>query len=804
MRIAGLRRGSVYQLVLAPLAAGGQLSLCGGNKHEAHSNHLEAAERARQYKEAVVWCKENGKRGYAASHRKDEEGNWWWPLVTEGSCNRRLAGTVDIDHPFSARQVLTPQEESDIVATCKELNAHAQGIERAQLGKMVLDSLLLRPVLNAGREFAPYSTAARNILEAGEVGQAFFTRFFADNPTLTEKRPASEEIMRAKWMTPAVSASHFEKLKACCMRAGIMDSSGNITDARRLLNSDECPNPWRGTGDRGKLIAEVGKPCLKLVTAAREHTSLDVLVGLDGWLGAAHLIFKGEYIQRQMIPDRSKVPNSKISATPKGYQTGSSLLETLKIWDRQLVARGVPKPVVWTTDGHSSRLNTDVLSWCRENGWIMYISPPHTTGIHQALDQIFKSWHDTFNGIVKRWCDENTGKELNKQIFTDIFAEAWPRWTTPDKIVAAFRRVGITVNGLDPDSIPKHKFVISTTVAPALALPAPSAQSNETAPAEPTPVVHDAIEGSGLPLAQGAANQESSSTAVVVTTPSAAANPLLTGEYQSPSPDPALFQKDTKEYWKEKQRLTSKVARGFFATAKALQQTPLTLKETHPSWQVRKVEPVDESTREKGKQRVKGAWGDMDSEQMLEKLLEQDDEEDAAKERALEKKRDAEQRRIERAALEAEKKQLKEQRLELEGPITHLLQNLGFTDGQRDEVGAKELEAFARANRTELLALEVDLSSLARKNLMAQLTVKLPAATSVVWKEAPPKLLTGPSGAADVAALMPPPPPRAAAEDTSAPHAAPEPVEPATEPSSLEGTPTKPEPKRRATRSSVE
>ena len=44
------------------------------------------------------------------------------------------------------------------------------------------------------------------------------------------------------------------------MRAGIMDADGKITrPATRLLNSDECPNPWRGTGDRGKLIAEVGK-----------------------------------------------------------------------------------------------------------------------------------------------------------------------------------------------------------------------------------------------------------------------------------------------------------------------------------------------------------------------------------------------------------------------------------------------------------------------------------------------------------------------------------------------------------------
>ena len=84
-----------------------------------------------QLKEATEWCKASGKRGYAASHRTvDGTEDWLWPLVTEGSVNRRLNGTVDADHPFAAHSVLTPAEESDLVQACKELCAHAQGIGR--------------------------------------------------------------------------------------------------------------------------------------------------------------------------------------------------------------------------------------------------------------------------------------------------------------------------------------------------------------------------------------------------------------------------------------------------------------------------------------------------------------------------------------------------------------------------------------------------------------------------------------------------------------------------------------------------
>ena len=324
-------------------------SYCG--KVEDLIKHKQEADRAAQLKLAVEWCRENNKRGYAAEHCTDDEGNKLWPLAKQNTINRRLDGKVDNDHPFSAHSVLTPAEEADLVAACKELSSHAQGIDREALGKMVLDSLLLRPMLNEGRSLTPLSHNAKQIVEAGEVGQAFFARFFADHSDVTEKRPASEEILRAKWMTPEVSIAHFGKLGETLKRVNLLDEHGRITDPSRVLNSDECPNPWRGTGHRGKLLAEVGKPCVKLVTAAREHTTLDVLVGMDGHLYDAHLIFKGEYVQRQMIPDRSKLPNSKVSATDKGYQTGTTLLETLKFWDKAILLFG---------------------PWCAETGCVDY------------------------------------------------------------------------------------------------------------------------------------------------------------------------------------------------------------------------------------------------------------------------------------------------------------------------------------------------------------------------------------------------------------------------------------------------
>ena len=89
-------------------ATGAGLNLAHCGKHEDVQRFKKEAARTEQLKEATAWCKENNKRGYAAAHRLADDGEWFWPLVTEGSCNRRLDGRVNIDHPYGKRQLPRP------------------------------------------------------------------------------------------------------------------------------------------------------------------------------------------------------------------------------------------------------------------------------------------------------------------------------------------------------------------------------------------------------------------------------------------------------------------------------------------------------------------------------------------------------------------------------------------------------------------------------------------------------------------------------------------------------------------------
>ena len=147
--------------------------------------------------------------------------------------------------------------------------------------------------------------------------------------------------------------------------------------------------------------------------------------------------------------------------------------------------------------------------------------------------------------------------------------------------------------------------------------------------------------------------------------------------------------------------------------------------------------------------RIKGAWGDMDALQMLEKHKENAEKEVADQEASDARKRMKEKQRTERAELENAKRAEKEARLQSEGSVTELLKALSFASSLSAEVTGAELQAFAKANKAQLRTLGVDTSKLARKDLMPALvqTVSEKPASKQGWVHAPLVALVDKSGA---------------------------------------------------------
>ena len=82
---ASFRHASAIPAMMSIAAPIASAAMCTTSKSDAARNAKEAEERSRQLAEAVEWCEANGCKGYASSHRVRDDGEWWWPSVTEGS-----------------------------------------------------------------------------------------------------------------------------------------------------------------------------------------------------------------------------------------------------------------------------------------------------------------------------------------------------------------------------------------------------------------------------------------------------------------------------------------------------------------------------------------------------------------------------------------------------------------------------------------------------------------------------------------------------------------------------------------------
>ena len=82
-----------------------------------------------------------------------------------------------------------------------------------------------------------------------------------------------------------------------------------------------------------------------------------------------------------------KIDNLLISRTDTDCQDHTSLLSCYKLFDKYLDEKKIERPVVLTSDGHSSQFDYEVFKFCHEKKIHLFISPPDTTGVTQLLDQ---------------------------------------------------------------------------------------------------------------------------------------------------------------------------------------------------------------------------------------------------------------------------------------------------------------------------------------------------------------------------------------------------------------------------------
>ena len=150
------------------------------------------------------------------------------------------------------------------------------------------------------------------------------------------------------------------------------------------------------------------------------------------------------------------IKNPLISTNEHGVSNHNTLLVAYQELDRHLEAKNVTRPVVIIADGNASRFNLSVLNFLRDKQLILYILPPDTTGVTQHLDQVNQKIHSAYCSTKdKLFTPFNT---INKEGFMKILGNAWHKRITPEGLVNAAKRVGISATGLNVNWMDEEKF----------------------------------------------------------------------------------------------------------------------------------------------------------------------------------------------------------------------------------------------------------------------------------------------------------------------------------------------------------
>ena len=369
--------------------------------------------------------------------------------------------------------ILLPEEEECLVRYATNKARAMQPLKRKPMTDLIMNTLRIRQANNkkmkGGRKFVKLSTPAMNALKKGKVSKFFWRRFEAKfEKVLSQKRVGHTSLARAVACTTEMAIAHIDSLAEELIGKGIfMDAEQvkpgvwtGVIDGSRVFNRDETPQAIRYGVDGGaNNLAYCGKgeSCSEMVKENREFVTIEPFISLDGKVHMCHVIFAAAGITSAMAPSKAveNIENLLVSTTESGYQTGESCLGSCQYLDKILSKDGITRPISMLTDGYSSRFDLGVLRFNKEKQMTSHVFPPDTTSVTQILDQLNAALHSRYSAECEKFFRDN---HINREVFMEVLSEVWQTWTTPESIIKAWKRCGISTTGLSYEWMQQDKL----------------------------------------------------------------------------------------------------------------------------------------------------------------------------------------------------------------------------------------------------------------------------------------------------------------------------------------------------------
>jgi hypothetical protein len=389
---------------------------------------------------AAKWAHEN-KVGSRKACSTGKFGNVTYNMVEPLLRELEQYGSISEDRDH-AKQILTNDERRKLAEWILACGDGHNPKDRTQISAKVRQILKARHASNKKKRWRAGSVR----LNEQEVSAAqsreprlsthFFQRFYpwcrAHGIKIEEGTARAQDQKRAAKMTEATVQRHFfgkYGLEAELIDAGIMDPETKvIKDPRRLLNSDETPQPIDAPqkGRRPKVAKRQGQSVRKSTTVNKEQVSVNMTWDLSGHMYGVQLVLDRKTISDDMVAEpphgARQFDNTTdlaamqsryctYSRTADGMQTQESFLQYLHQLDAEITARSnaevaagrppIERPVVDCLDNHASRYSEEVLEACSGDaaklGIRIFTEEAGTSGFLQSLDQYNSQFHRKYN-----------------------------------------------------------------------------------------------------------------------------------------------------------------------------------------------------------------------------------------------------------------------------------------------------------------------------------------------------------------------------------------------------------------------
>jgi hypothetical protein len=310
---------------------------------------------------------------------------------------------------------------------------------KAEEEEAIIQTILKRASLKKPMKLLQIRAAATSLLKARKPGAKALTKqwllgFTRRHPEIKLRKARQLNALRARAMKKATVTQYFDRLQEVIAEENI--------GAHDIYNFDETEiKVFDEKRDRGRVIVprEYKRADTKAFTAYSGHITFGITIAADGTTHIPLTIYSGKTLRAWMAEET--LDGQLVAVSEKGWITTEIFKEYLQHFKEKVGDR----KVLLLVDGHVTREDASVLTYCAEKNIILFKLPAHTTHELQPLDKVvMPAFKKKLYALVEEWTAEKEGEgNMTKEELQEIMATAYNSTMTSSTIKSAFRKTGV-------------------------------------------------------------------------------------------------------------------------------------------------------------------------------------------------------------------------------------------------------------------------------------------------------------------------------------------------------------------------